>query len=73
MLKKKAISAAEYISYKSQKKKGTTSMKSKRVCIIDNGIYVIVDYYNETDGKPMLGIIQVKSSDISKIDLPDYV
>ena len=60
VLKKKNISAAEYIQYKSQIKEGTVTLKSKRVCIIDNGVYIIIDYYYETDGKPMIGIIQVK-------------
>jgi len=60
ILKKKNISAAEYIHYKSQMKKDTCVLKSKRVCIIDNGVYIIVDYFPTIDGAPMLGIIQIK-------------
>jgi hypothetical protein len=55
--KKKAISAVEYISYKSQQKEGTKTICGKRVCIIDNGCYIMVDYYKQIDGQPMLGII----------------
>ena len=73
LLKKKNISASEYIQYKSQIKKGTTQLRSKRVCIIDNGMYIIVDYFPQKDGAPMLGIIQVKQSNLSSIDLPSYI
>jgi len=38
-------------------KKGTTTLKTKRVCIIDEGVYIIVNYYPEKDGAPMLGVI----------------
>lgn len=48
-------------------------MRSKRVCIIDDGVYIIVDYFQETDGQPMLAIIQVKQSNQTKIDLPSYI
>lgn len=73
LLKKKNISAAEYIQGKSQIKKGTKTLKSKRVCIIDDGVYVIVDYFPEIDGAPMLGIIQVRRGNQSTIDLPKFV
>lgn len=73
ILKKKNISASEYISYKSQCKTGYLTLKSKRLCIIDNGIYIIVDYYNERDGKPMIAIIQTKSKEEQNVDLPDYI
>jgi DNA-binding GntR family transcriptional regulator len=73
ILKKKNISASEYISYKSQIKTGSITIRTKRLCIIDNGVYIIVDYYDETDGQPMLGIIQVKNSAITNLELPKYV
>ena len=57
VLKKKNISAGEYFQYKSQIKECTKTVRSKRVAIIDNGVYIIVDYYFETDGQPMIGII----------------
>ena len=50
VLKKKSISAAEYIQFKSQQREGTKTLKSKRCSIIDDGVYIIVDYYFETDG-----------------------
>jgi CYTH domain-containing protein len=72
ILKKKNISASEYISYKSMKSKDTETIRSKRLCIIDNGVYVIVDYYMEIDGQPMIAIIQVKEQ-VSNIDLPSFI
>ena len=48
-------------------------MKTKRLCIIDNGVYIIVDYHPERDGAPMLGIIQVRRGNQSKIELPPYI
>ena len=44
----------------SNKKKGTDTIRVKRMCLIDNSIYILVDFYPETDGQPMLGIIQVR-------------
>ena len=73
VLKKRSISASEYIQYKSQIKAGTITLRSKRVCIIDEGIYVIIEYYNESDGQPMLGIIQVKKGAATNIELPSYI
>ena len=60
LLKKKNISAAEYIQAKTTIKKGTHTLRTKRLCIIDNGVYIIVDYFPENDGAPLLGIIQVR-------------
>ena len=73
LLKKRNISAAEYINYKSQIKKGTTTLKSKRVCIIDDGVYIIVNYFPEKDGAPMLAVIQVRQGNQSNIALPAYM
>ena len=49
LLKKKNISAAEYIQAKTTIKKGTHTLRTKRLCIIDNGVYIIVDYFPEND------------------------
>jgi hypothetical protein len=55
--KKKSISPTEYIAYKPMISKGTVPLRSKRVCIIDNGVYIIINFFQEVDGEPMLGII----------------
>jgi hypothetical protein len=72
ILKKKNISASEYINYKGMQKKDTETVRHKRLCIIDNGIYVIIDYYMEIDGQPMIAIIQTKES-VSSIELPSFI
>ncbi len=71
--KKKMISAAEYINYQSQIKKGTQPLKFKRLCIIDNGVYIIVNYFNEQEGAPLLGVIQVRHGSSASLKLPDYI
>ena len=70
--KKRSITAPEYINFKSQMKQGTSPLKSKRICLINDGIYLIVNYFPEIDGAPMLGIIQVKTQ-ISSIELPPFI
>lgn len=73
VLKKRTISAAEYIQQMSNIKKGTKTVRVKRMCLIDNGVYILIDYYPETDGQPMLGIIQVRKGNQQSVQLPKYV
>mmetsp|Transcript_18825 Transcript_18825/g.32157 ORF Transcript_18825/g.32157 Transcript_18825/m.32157 type:complete len:109 (+) Transcript_18825:1412-1738(+) len=70
---KRNISPPEYISYSQMQSKGTKVLRSKRVCIIDNGVYIIINYFYEIDGGPMLGIIQSRQGYQQNIDLPKYV
>ena len=58
--KKRVISAAEYLNCQSRIKKDTKPLRSKRLCIIDNGMYIIVNYFIETDGAPLLAIVQTR-------------
>lgn len=34
---------------------------------------MLVDYFNQTDGQPMLGIIQVRKDSQKNIQLPSYI
>lgn len=70
--KKRNISAMEYIKFKQQKKQGTKTLKYKRLVIVDNGLYIKVDYYDTVDGQPMLGIVQLKNG-VSEVELPSYI
>ena len=36
-------------------------------------MYIIVDYFPENDGAPLLGIIQVRRGNQQNISLPDYI
>merc|ERR1711957_222237 len=73
VLKKRNISAAEYIQYMSNIKKGSKTLRVKRICLIDNAVYILVDYYPDIDGQPMLGIIQVRKGIQQSVQLPKYV
>lgn len=72
--KKRVISAAEYLNYQSRMKKDTKPLRSKRLCIIDDGVYIIVNYFIEKDGAPLLAIVQTRHG-ASQMDLklPDYI
>ena len=52
---------------------GTIPLKSKRVCIIDNGMYIIINYFDNVDGAPMVGIIQTRHGSQTNVDLPEYI
>ena len=71
--KKRSISAGEYIQYMSNIKKGTKTLRVKRICLIDNSVYILVDYYPDIDGQPMLGIIQVRKGIQQSVQLPKYM
>ncbi len=43
------------------------------MCIIDKDIFLLIDYFNQTDGQPMLGIIQVRKDSQQNIQLPSYI
>ena len=43
------------------------------MCIIDKNIFLLIDYFNQTDGQPMLGIIQVRKDSQQNIQLPSYI
>jgi DNA-binding GntR family transcriptional regulator len=50
VLKKRNISAGEYIQYMSNIKKDTKTLRVKRMCLIDNSVYILLDYYPDIDG-----------------------
>ena len=54
------------------------TLHSKRICTIDEGIYMIIDYFPEIDGQPMICIIQInedahKKAQGERIKLPGYL
>ena len=55
--KKRAISASEYIELEQLKLPQVSTLHSTRLCTIDDGLYMIIDYYEQVDGKPMTCII----------------
>ena len=75
--KKKVISASEYIELMQNKIPETKTLKVNRVCTIDQGLYMIIDYYPKVDGRPVFCIIQVNAEELKKtgkrVSLPKYL
>ena len=55
--KKRAISAADYIELEQSKLPEMKTLRATRLVTIDQGLYIIIDYYPEVDGQPMVCII----------------
>ena len=76
-MKKKDISASEYIELMQNKISDMNTITCNRVCTIDQGLYMIIDYYPKVDGKPVICIIQVNSEELKKtgkrVHLPKYL
>lgn len=45
ILKKRAISAAEYIEIESNRHEDMKTLRSTRICTMDKGMYMIIDWY----------------------------
>ena len=76
--KKKAISAADYIDLEQTKLPEMKTLTGTRIVTIDAELYIIIDYYPEVDGQPMICIIQINEETHQKqgggrIKLPDYI
>jgi hypothetical protein len=76
-LKKKCISAAEYIQISDNLDPTRDQLASKRVCIIEDGIYMVFDFYEKIDGQPLTCIIQideaVQQANQKRINLPKWI
>ena len=77
VMKKKVISASEYIELMQNKIPEMSTLSCNRVCTIDQGIYMIIDYYPKVDGQPVICIIQVNAEELKKtgkrVSLPKYL
>lgn len=77
MLKKRSISASEYIEMENQRRTDIKPLISTRLCTIFEGLYMIVDWYEHVKGQPLTCIIQVNFDTLketnSRIQLPSYV
>lgn len=45
ILKKRAISAAEYIEIENNRQEYMKTLRSTRICTMDKGMYMIIDWY----------------------------
>ena len=76
--KKKAISAADYIDLEQTKLPDMKTLINTRIVTFDHDLYIIIDYYPEVDGQPMICIIQIneeehKRSGAGRVKLPSYI
>ena len=75
--KRKKISAAEYIELKQDKLPGVEELNCQRICTMEEGLYMIIDYYPRVRNKPMICIIQLDEAQLveknARIQLPDYL
>ena len=55
--KKKAISAADYIDLEQAKLPEMKELSATRLVTIDKDLYIIIDYYPEVAGQPMICVI----------------
>lgn len=54
------------------------TLTATRIVTIDGGLYLIIDYYPEVDGQPMICIVQIneeehKRSGAGRVHLPSYI
>lgn len=57
MLQKRAISAAEYIDIETNRRDDMKTLRSTRICTMDQCMYMIIDWYTEVDGQPLTCIV----------------
>lgn len=71
------ITAAEFVELESQRAENMNTLRSTRICTVDQGLYMVLDWFESTDGQPLTCIVQVNSEDLknaeSQIKLPAYL
>lgn len=73
---KRALIFSEYERYLSQVKPGTNTLHRKRVLIDENerqNQEIMLDYYPETDGQPLLAIFKKGPGESDSQLIPDYL
>lgn len=40
---------------------------------MDKDVYIILDYFPEVDGAPLIGVVKVQKDNIDNINLPEYI
>ena len=75
--KKRCISASEYIELKQNKLPGMEELNCQRICTMENGLYMIIDYYPNVENQPMICVVQLDEANMAQdnrpIQLPDYL
>lgn len=75
--KKRCISASEYIDLKQNKLPDMEELNCQRICTMENGLYMIIDFYPQVENQPMICVIQLDETRMAemnnKIKLPAYL
>ena len=57
VVKRRAISAQEYIELQMYKIKGMQTLEYSRLCTMKDDLYMIIDYYPNVETQPMICIV----------------
>ena len=68
--KKRCISASEYIELKQNKLPGMEELNCQRICTMENGLYMIIDYYPNVENQPMICVVQLDEAQMSQENSP---
>lgn len=75
--KKRSISASEYVELKQNKISAMEQLKCQRICTMQDGLYMIIDYYPAVENQPMICILQLNETQLAeknmRIQMPDYL
>ena len=75
--KRRSISAAEYIDLKQSTVAGTVELNCQRICTMEGGLYLIIDYYPKVQNQPLICILQLDTDQVAenntRIQLPEYL
>jgi hypothetical protein len=78
MLKKRSISASEYIELSQNRIEQLKQVYAQRICMIDEKFYMIFDYYPEIEDQPLICVIQIDEEEHRRqgnlrLKLPSYL
>lgn len=75
--KKRSISASEYVELKQNKITSMVEVRCQRICTMEGGLYMIIDYYPLVENQPMICILQMNETQLAeknmRIQLPSYL
>ncbi len=64
--KKRSISASEYIDLKTNKVPGMAELHCQRICTMENQLYIIIDFYPQVEGQPMICVLQLDQDTLAE-------
>ena len=55
--KKRCISASEYVDLRQNRLPGMEELNCQRICTMQDGLYMIIDFYPKVENQPMICVI----------------